>query len=72
MPISISDQIKFGYRHLFFFFLETFPSYVAVDFGTRSPIFTEVINHVFLLGDLYTVVKATCKPNEVFIFGPYF
>lgn len=31
---------------------------------TRSLIFTEVINHVFLLGDLYTVVKATCKPMK--------
>lgn len=31
---------------------------------TRSLIFTEVINHVFLLRDLYTVVKATCKPMK--------
>lgn len=39
----------------FFFFSHRI---LLLTLETRSPIFTVVINHFFLLGDLYTVVRA--------------
>lgn len=53
----------------FFFFSHRI---LLLTLETRSPIFTVVINHFFLLGDLYTVVRGYMHAYEVLSLVPAF